>query len=131
MRFLLVYSATEKAPPRLDDREAFRQKRVKGTFSLVYAVPDTDQHSLLSFGMLVEFISERYGSIRFSLGQAAIHDRRPDSAYSVLLAYHFGALPECCPVLNTLILWSEGEASEMSNVWSMVLSGSTEFDKLV
>jgi hypothetical protein len=54
--------------------------------------------------MLVEFISERHGSIRFFLGQAVIRDRKADSAYSVLLAYHFGAVPECCGVLNALIL---------------------------
>jgi hypothetical protein len=50
--------------------------------------------------MLVEFIFKSNGIIQFFLGQAAIRDQTANSAYSILLAYHFGALSKCCGVLD-------------------------------
>jgi hypothetical protein len=69
-------------------------------FSLIYVVLDTDQDAWLSFGIFVEFISKSDGCILFFLGQAAIRDQKANSVYSILLAYHFGALSKCCAVLK-------------------------------
>jgi hypothetical protein len=67
---------------------------------LFYVVLDTDKDGWLYFGILIEFISQRDGSIQFFLGQAAIRGQEASTVYSILLAYHFGALSECCGVPN-------------------------------